>query len=159
MARIKFSETIIIHRDAAVVFDCTQDYSTRLHWDRFLQKAELVEGAGKAGNGAKAYCVAKNGIAMTTEYVSFNRPKTAAVAMIGRHFMFQSFLGSWTFKPVDTSQTEVIFLYAFSLKFPFSILATWVRRRLQSNVRQRLIDLKTYMEKQTADSLPNTGNL
>lgn len=158
MARIKFSETIIIHGNTTVVFDCTQDYSTRLHWDRFLQKADLVGGATKAGKGAKAYCVAKNGIGMTTEYVSFNRPKTAAVAMISRHFRFKSFLGSWTFKPVDNTQTEVIFLYAFSLKFPFTTLATWIKRRLQSNVRQRLIDLKTYMEKQTADSLPNTGN-
>jgi hypothetical protein len=74
MEAIKFSEKIRIAAEPAAVFDFTQDYASRLIWDTFLRKAVLVEGATSAALGVKAYCVAKNGLGMETEYVSFHRP-------------------------------------------------------------------------------------
>jgi ribosome-associated toxin RatA of RatAB toxin-antitoxin module len=146
MKTIKFSEAITIKEKAEKVFDYTQDYNKRLFWDTFLKKADLIEGAAKAEKGVKAYCVAKNGLGMETEYVSFNRPKVTAVKMTKGAFLFKSFLGSWTFKENGKYDTGVIFLYSFSLQFPFNLFGGFIKRNLQKNVRQRLIDLKTCIE-------------
>ena len=62
-------------------------------------------------------------------------------------FIFKSFLGSWTFKEIKTNFTEVTFLYSFQLRFPFSLFNKILKRNLESNVRQRLIDLKIKIEK------------
>ena len=110
MEAIKFTEIIIINEKAEQVFDFTQDYNNRLKWDTFLKRAELVDGAKSAEKGVKAYCVAKNGIGMETEYVSYKRPRVTAIKMTKGPFMFKSFFGSWTFREIE-NKTEVIFLY------------------------------------------------
>ncbi len=147
MRSIKFTERIEIKCSPEIVFDYTQDYTQRLVWDTFLKKAYLVEGATSAAKGVKAYCVAKNGLGMVTEYVSFNGPKATAIKMTKGPFMFKSFLGSWTFKETQTGLTEVVFLYSFQLRFPFNLVAGLVKRNLQSNVRIRLEDLKRNIER------------
>ncbi len=146
MEAIKFTEQILINEKPEKVFDFTQDYNNRLKWDTFLKKADLIDGATIADKGVRAYCVAKNGIGMVTEYVTYNRPKVTAVKMTKGPLMFKSFLGSWTFKEISNDKTEVIFLYSFSLRFPFNILTKYIKNNLQTNVRQRLIDLKINIE-------------
>jgi ribosome-associated toxin RatA of RatAB toxin-antitoxin module len=146
MEGIKFSEKIIINCSPEEAFDYTQDYKNRLEWDTFLKRAELMDGATKAGKGVKAYCVAKNGPGMVTEYVSFNRPKATAIKMTRGPYMFKNFHGSWTFKDISNSQTEVIFLYSFRLRFPFNLMTRFIKSNLKSNVRRRLTDLKTNIE-------------
>ncbi len=135
MESIKFTETVEISCTPEVAFDLTQDYDQRLSWDTFLKKAELIEGATKADKGVKAYCVAKNGLGMVTEYITFNRPKATAIKMTEGPFMFKSFLGSWTFKEIKTNSTEVTFLYSFQLRFPFSLFDKMVKRNLVFNVK------------------------
>jgi hypothetical protein len=122
---------------------------TDLVGTRFLKKAELIDGATSVNKGVRAYCVAKNGLGMETEYVSFNRPKVTAVKMTKGPFLFKTFLGSWTFNEPKQGVTEVTFLYSFELCFPFSLLNYFIKRNLQNNVRQRLLDLKTCIEKST----------
>ncbi|MGL4630149.1 MAG: type II toxin-antitoxin system RatA family toxin [Leadbetterella sp.] len=146
MEALKFTETIPIHEKPEVVFDFTQDYTKRLQWDTFLKKADLIDGADRAGVGVKSYCEAKNGIGMVTEYVTFNRPRVTAIKMTKGPYMFKSFLGSWTFKAIGES-TEVLFLYSFSLRFPFSLFPKLIKNNLQNNVKQRLKDLKMNVEK------------
>ncbi|MBD0258104.1 MAG: SRPBCC family protein [Cytophagales bacterium] len=147
MKSIKFTETIHIRERPEVIFDYTQDYGNRLQWDTFLKRADLVDGATAAGKGVKSYCVAKNGIGMETVYVSFNRPRATAVQMTRGPYLFKTFQGSWTFRALPDGGTEVIFLYSFTLRFPFSLAGFLVRRILQRNVRQRLVDLKTCIER------------
>ena len=147
MQQIKFTESIIIFIPQVLAFDFTQDYNKRLIWDTFLIKAELVNGATESALGVKTYCVANNGMGMETEYVSFNRPKVAAVKMTKGPYMFKDFLGSWNFKIIGPSETEVIFLYSFTLRFPFNIFTAFIKRNLKKNVKQRLIDLKNQLEK------------
>ena len=149
MNTIKFTETIIINEGVEKVFDFTQDYKKRLIWDTFLKKADLIEGATHADKGVKAYCIAKNGIGMVTEYITFNRPKVTAIKMTKGPFMFKSFLGSWTFKDLTNNKTEVVFLYSFTLRLPFYLFAFLIKNNLQTNVRQRLLDLKNNMENST----------
>jgi len=151
MEGAKLSEKIIIDCSPVIAFDYTQDYGNRLRWDTFLKKAELMEGATKAGKGVKAYCVAKNGLGMVTEYVSYNRPKATAIKMTRGPFLFKTFLGSWTFKEMDSLKTEVIFLYSFKLRFPFNLVTGLIKKNLQLNVRRRLNDLKTNIERQSTN--------
>lgn len=146
MNNIKFTKSIEIACSCEFAFDYTQDYSKRLTWDTFLKKADLINGAITAGKGVSAYCVAKNGLGMVTEYVTFNRPKATAIKMTKGPFMFKSFLGSWTFKTLQPGITEVIFLYSFTFRFPFNLFSKLIERNLKSNVQQRLIDLKTNIE-------------
>ena len=143
---LKIEESIIIGRQASSVFDYTQDYSRRLDWDTFLTRAELMDGAVLAGKGIKAYCVARNGLGMVTEYVSFHRPEVTAIKMTRGPFLFRSFAGSWRFKQTDENRTEVIFTYSFTLRFPFSLIGSLVKKNLAANVRQRLSDLKNKLE-------------
>jgi ribosome-associated toxin RatA of RatAB toxin-antitoxin module len=150
MGNMRFTEKTEIKCSPEFVFDYTQDYKQRLTWDTFLKRAELIEGATTAGSGVKAYCVAKNGLGMITEYVSFNRPRATAIKMTKGPFMFKSFLGSWTFKEIEADLTEVIFLYSFQLRFPFNLASWLIKRNLQSNVRQRLVDLKKNIEEKNA---------
>lgn len=152
MAGIKFAQNIIINCSQTEAFDYTQGYANRLSWDTFLKKAELMEGATSAGKGIKAYCVAKNGLGMITEYVSFNPPRATAIKMTKGPYLFKSFLGSWNFKEITGSQTEVIFLYSFTLRFPFNLMTPFIKTNLRSNVRQRLIDLKTNLEQKKVNS-------
>lgn len=142
MRSIRIEETIIINAPPEQVFDFTQDYTTRLHWDTFLKRADLMDGMTAAGKGVKAYCVAHNGFGMVTEYITFNRPEVTAIKMIKGPFLFKSFFGSWRFKPQGQNTTEVIFLYSFTLRFPFILLSPLIRQNLQKNVKQRLTDLK-----------------
>lgn len=152
MKGIKFSKSIIINCSQTEAFDYTQDYANRLNWDTFLKKAALIEGATEAGKGIKAYCVAKVGLGMVTEYVSFNRPKATAIKMTNGPFLFKSFLGSWTFKETGDSKTAVIFLYSFTLRFPFNLATHFIKNYLEANVQQRLIDLKTNLERRYTQS-------
>ncbi len=147
MEAIKFSEKINIAASQETVFDYTQDYNNRLNWDTFLRRAELINGATNADKGVRAYCVARNGLGMETEYVSFNRPKVTAIKMTKGPFLFKTFLGSWTFKELKPELTEVTFLYSFELRFLFSLFPAFIKRNLQNNVKQRLLDLKTRIEK------------
>jgi ribosome-associated toxin RatA of RatAB toxin-antitoxin module len=146
MSATKFTERILIKEDPEYVFDFTQDYNKRLSWDTFLKKADLIEGAVNAGKGVKAICIAKNGMGMVTEYITFKKPDVTAVKMISGPYLFKSFLGSWTFKKVSADKTEVSFVYSFSLRFPFSLITGYVKNNLQKNVRQRLVDLKRSIE-------------
>lgn len=149
MEGTKFTETILINERPESVFDFTQDYNKRLRWDTFLKKADLIDGAIAAGKGVKAYCVSRNGLGMVTEYVTYSRPKVTAIKMTKGPFMFRSFFGSWTFKEIQNNNTEVTFLYSFSLRFPFNLLTKFVKINLQANVRQRLVDLKKSIENES----------
>ena len=147
MARIRITEEIVINSSPEFVFDYTQDYSNRLKWDSFLKKAELMDGHAEAGVGVRADCVAKNGLGMITEYVSFNRPEGTAVKMTKGPLIFRSFAGSWKFIKLKRGFTEVHFIYSFELRWPFRIFRNKVNRKLQSEVKQRLIDLKSNIER------------
>ena len=92
MEGTKFSEKIIINCSPVVAFPKATTHriiKNRLKWDTFLKRAELTEGATKADKGVQAYCVAKNGLGMVTEYVSFNRPRATAIKMTRGSFYVQ----------------------------------------------------------------------
>src|SRR5581483_7217601 len=93
-----FEAAIDIHASADALFDLTQDYARRLDWDPFLKEARLVDRAAVPAVGVRAWCVARTGLGMETEYVSFRRPHVVAVKMTRGPRILKSFAGSWRFK-------------------------------------------------------------
>lgn len=106
-----FEQAIEINAEPSALFRLTQDYSRRLDWDPFLKEARLVGGATGAGVGNRAWCVARNGLGMETEYVSFRPPHVTAVKMTKGPRLLANFAGSWRFKELAPGRTRVIFRY------------------------------------------------
>jgi ribosome-associated toxin RatA of RatAB toxin-antitoxin module len=108
---LRFEESAVVEAPPGEVFDLTQDYLRRLTWDPFLREAVLTNGATAPAVGVRAWCVSRSGIGMETEYVSFNRPRVAAVKMTRGPRLLESFAGAWEFEPVGDGKTRVTFRY------------------------------------------------
>jgi ribosome-associated toxin RatA of RatAB toxin-antitoxin module len=144
-----FEQSIVIAAAPAELFALTQDYGRRLEWDPFLKSAELLGGATEAGVGVRAYCVARSGLAMETEYVSFNPPRTCAVKMTRRPWMIGGFAGSWRFEEIAPGQTRVSFHYHLWarprwISWLLTPIMAWIFAR---DTRKRLAALKSFVER------------
>ena len=147
-----FDQSIVIDASADELFALTQDYARRLEWDPFLKSAELMDGATAPGVGVRAYCVARSGLGMETEYVSFNPPRTTAVKMTRGPWAIDSFAGSWHFEELAGGQTRVGFRYHLRarprwLSWLLTPVMGWVFRR---DTRKRLAALKRAVEQRGA---------
>jgi ribosome-associated toxin RatA of RatAB toxin-antitoxin module len=111
-----FEQSVLIAASPEDLFALTQDYGRRLEWDPFLKSAELVGGATSAGVGVRAYCVARNGLGMETEYVSFTPPRVTAVKMTRGPWLIDRFAGSWRFEEAALGQTRVRFCYQLTAR-------------------------------------------
>ncbi len=108
---MNFERSIVIRSTPERLFRLTQDYGRRLAWDPFLKRADLLAGATEAAVGVRANCVARSGLAMETEYVSFTPPRVAAVKMTRGPWFLAGFAGSWRFKEEGAEATRVFFRY------------------------------------------------
>jgi len=86
--------SILVRATAAQLFALTQDYGQRLEWDPFVNEAYLLDGTTEAEVGVRSHCVARSGLAMETEYVSFYPPRTTAVKMTKGPWFIETFSGS-----------------------------------------------------------------
>ena len=143
--------SIDIQAKAEDVFDLVHDYARRLEWDTFLQEARLLDGAGRAGLGVKARCTARNGfagLAMDTVYVSFERPRVAAVRMTSGPAILEAFAASLRQEEIEPGVTRVTY------RFNFSTRPRWFRAVLDRvaavlflrEIRHRLQALKRHLE-------------
>ncbi len=139
-----FRQSIEVAAEPGVLFDLTQDYSHRLDWDPFLKEARLVGGAESPGVGVRAWCVARNGLGMETEYVSFNPPGACAVEMTRGPWFFRAFSGSWRFDRIGPGRTRVTFTY--SLAGRPSLISGPLRLVFARETRRRLGALKRAVE-------------
>jgi hypothetical protein len=79
---------------------------------------------------------------METEYISFNRPKVAAIKMTRGPYMIKDFAASWTFSNA-ADVTSVTFTYAYALRSPYNLINRFITSKLKREVNQRLKDLKS----------------
>lgn len=136
------------------VFDVIHDYTRRLEWDPFLKEACIIDGAAAAGLGVTTRCTARNGfggLAMETVYVSFDRPRVAAVKMTKGPPILSTFAASLRQDQsgTDPGLTRVTYRFNFSthpswLRAVIGPVATLLFRR---EVRHRLRALKDYIER------------
>ena len=143
-----FEDAIVIRAPAEALFALTQDYGRRLEWDPFLREARLVGGATECGVGVRAYCVARSGLGMETEYVSFQPPRVTAVKMTRGPWIIESFAGSWRFERAGEGETRVQFRYQVRAR-PRALawlLTPVLARVFARDVRKRLRGLKSAVE-------------
>ncbi len=143
-----FEQSIEIYADRHDLFRLTQDYTRRLEWDPFLKEARLVGDAKQAAVGARAWCVARNGMGMETEYVSFNPPAVTAVKMTKGPLLLSKFAGSWRFQEIAPGHTRVLFRYNVEaaprwMGWLFDPIVRWV---FTHEVGKRLTGLKKAAE-------------
>jgi ribosome-associated toxin RatA of RatAB toxin-antitoxin module len=127
-----------------VVFDVSQDYRVRMAWDPFLRELRAEDGAGVAAVGSRVWARAKNGFAMTVEYITFDRPRRVAVRMVSGSRLFERFAGSWLFEPRGPGRTHVVFRYGFETRWRAlrPLLDPVIVRRLRRAMSARLAALK-----------------
>ncbi len=147
-----FEHVAVVQADPAQVFALTQDYSRRLSWDPFLRRAELVGGASAPGVGVRAWCVARSGLGMETEYVSFAPPRIAAVKMTRGPWVLKSFGGAWEFTAVGPGATSVAFRYQFRMRPRWLawLLEPLARRWFSWETRKRVVALRAALQQTAA---------
>lgn len=144
-----FEDSIVIRATPEALFALTQDYGRRLEWDPFLKEARLVGGATASAVGVRAYCVARSGLGMETEYVSFQPPRVTAVRMTRGPWIIESFAGSWRFMKGGEAATRVVFKYQVRARprWLARLLTPILTRVFARDVRKRLRGLKIAVER------------
>src|SRR5258708_14993541 len=148
------------------VFDVIHDYGIRLRWDTLLSKACIVDGSTEAGLGVRTLCVGRNAVAslgMETVYISFDRPRVAAVRMKRGPWFIADFAASIRHFALETSEalggpdpalraarSRVSYKFRITArpKWLRIILDPLLRRIFQPETRKRLASLKHYIETQ-----------
>ena len=151
MTMVAYEE--VIPGTPEALFDLTQNYAKRLAWDPFPECYEF-HGTNEPSVGAELTVKAKNGFSMRVKYVSFNRPRVAAIEMVRGPWFFKRFAGAWQFLPESASASRVSFKY--SVEARPSVLAPLVNRLLArsfgEHARQRLLALKHFVESGAANA-------
>lgn len=130
------------------LFDLTQDYQRRLEWDPYLREAYLLNGAVDAEVGVQSVCTNHRGSVMVSKYVSFKRPKVAAVTMVSGPYILKSFSGAWNIKTISDSSSLLVFTYNFELKGGIigRLLQPLASFLFRLDMRKRLHAIKLYIE-------------
>ena len=138
-----------IHAPQQAVFDLAQDYDARLDWDPFLSRIVFRDGATEAAVGVKVWVRAKNGLSMEVVYVTYDRPRSTAMKMIGGPPFFERFAGTWKFERTADNGTLVTFRYNFETRWrPLRpILNVGIRAVFGRDIRLRLEGLKQAAER------------
>lgn len=145
-------DAIEIQADSAQLFALTQDYSRRLTWDPFLKEARLLGGVTEAAIGARAWCVARSGWGMETEYIAFRAPEVAAVRMLRGPWCLERFTSTWRFREVAPGMTRVEFRFHLRVRprWPRPLLTPIVMAYFSWETRRRLMALKRVAESSKA---------
>ena len=147
--------TEVIPASATDVFRLIHDYSRRLEWDTLLQEAYFSDGFSEAAQGATSVCRGRRclgGIALKTRYVTYRPGEVAAVVMINRPPIFESFAATIRHRDLGPSESAVEYLFTFQSR------PTWLRMLLNPlmnavlvwETRKRLRALKRFFERQPA---------
>jgi ribosome-associated toxin RatA of RatAB toxin-antitoxin module len=149
------TSSIEITAPSSVVFDLIHDYSRRLEWDPFLRSAELLHGSRNAERGATSRCAAKfraGGLSMDTEYVTFDRPKVAAVRLVRGPWCFKSFAATIRHSETSENNSVVTYNYNFSTKprWLTFLLDPIVAKIFHRETTARLKALKNFIESATS---------
>lgn len=113
------SVTATIPATSEEVFCLLHDYERRLEWDTLLQDARLCDDSTEARLHATSVCTGRwylGGIALKTEYVSFNAPHVAAVKMLNRPAFFESFAATIRHHDLGDGSSSVEYKYNFTAR-------------------------------------------
>lgn len=101
---------------AEVVFDAFHYHEWRSRWDSLVNATHVIGGAPCPYVGA----ITENsgggilrGLAMRTEFISFDRPRIAAATMRGRSFPFVRWAASLKHHPAANGHSLMVYTYSF----------------------------------------------
>ncbi|HEX5105087.1 MAG TPA: SRPBCC family protein [Pirellulaceae bacterium] len=109
----------VIPASASEVFDLLHDYDRRLEWDTLLSAAYLTDGCEQAELGASSVCVGRGSlgrIALKTTYVTFDRPRLAAVKMVNRPPFFACWAASIRHDELGPDESRVTYSWTFTAR-------------------------------------------
>ena len=146
--RVVVRESVSASCEAA--FDLLHDYDRRLDWDTLLSAAWLEGGAARAARGVVATCVGRGGLrrfALSTVYVSFDRPRVAAVKLVNRVPVFATWAASIRHAPEAEGRSTVTYTLHFTTRPAWlrwlvepiaAVVFRWETRRRLAALRARL---------------------
>lgn len=109
----------IMPAPAEIVFDAFHYHVWRCRWDSLVEATHVIGGAECPFVGA----VTENagggilrGLAMTTRFISFDRPHVAAASMRGESFPFRRWAASMRHKPLADGSSIMTYTYSFEVK-------------------------------------------
>lgn len=114
MAHLRFE--FLMPADASTVFDSFHYHHWRVRWDSLVKNTAVVGGAPCPFVGAVTESTGGGllrGLAMRTQFVSFDRPHVAAAAMVGRSFPFVRWAASMRHRQIQAQQSVLIYTYTF----------------------------------------------
>lgn len=125
------------------------DYRRRLEWDTLLQKAYLEDEFSEACKGAISVCQGKfflGGLALRTQYVSFEKGKVAAVKMLNQPPFFDTFAASIRHADIGENISEIVYKVNFTAKPKFlrPVLHSLMKAVFVWETRKRLASLKEF---------------
>ncbi len=132
------------------VFALMHDYSRRLEWDTLLSAAYLTDGFTIAEQGAVSTCVGRaalGSLALTTEYVTFDPPRLAAVKMIRGPWLFERWAASLRHEELPGGQSRITYAWQFTARPRWArwILEPLLNRIFHWETRKRLRALQKFM--------------
>lgn len=142
--------TGILPAPSAAAFDLLHDYGRRLAWDTLLRAAYLEEPGAVAGKGVVAVCVGRRslgGFALRTAYVSFERPRLAAVKMLNRPPFFDAWAASIRHEDLPGGRSRITYTYTFSARprWAHTLLEPIMGQIFAWETRRRLRALGRYL--------------
>jgi hypothetical protein len=135
-----------INKNIESLFDLSQDLKERTKWDYHTQKIEFMGTNNILKKGAMVSTLSKEGIYMETKYIIYKRPFIIAVKMMNKSSVFNSFMGTWNYIPINERSTVLKITYKFNLNFKYLFISKLVKNKIQKNICCKLKDLKTYAE-------------
>jgi hypothetical protein len=140
----------IINASAEEVFDLVHDYGRRLEWDTLLRAAYLADGFETVGVGTTNVCVGRRtvgGLSFKTVYVTFDRPRVAAVKLINSPALFRSWAASIRHSEISSTQSRITYTFQFtaSPRWLAFLLEPLLAALFRWETRKRLRALRAYM--------------
>lgn len=142
----------IIPSPSGEVFDLLHDYDRRLEWDTLLSAAYLTDGSERAERGARTVCVGRwslGRLALKTEYVTFERPRLAAVSLVNRPPLFATWAASIRHEDLGPGESRVTYTWTFTAR-PRALawlLEPIMQRVFRWETQQRLAALRRHFSR------------
>lgn len=105
----------------AIVFDAFHHHHWRMRWDSLVSATHVVGGAPCPFVGAvteNTGAGALKGLSMRTQFVSYDPPRVAAAAMLGRSFPFTRWAASMRHRATGPDASLLIYTYSFQVGPP-----------------------------------------
>jgi hypothetical protein len=122
-----------------VVFDAFHYHRWRQRWDSLVEATHVLGGAECPYVGAVTHNTGGGllrGLAMETQFISFERAKVAAATMTGESFPFRRWAASMRHRDLDAGGSVMVYTYSFEVK---PRLLAWLVRP----ITKRIFDWQT----------------